>query len=192
MRCEGLRAKILTNMINRLKKLLKSAVVRGDFTLTSGKKAEFYINGRNITLTPEGAYLSGKLMLDALIKDRATAVGGPTIGADPIVGSIACLAHIKKYPLKTFIVRKSQKAHGDNKLIEGPALNKKDRIILVDDTATTGKSIMESAQIVRSMGYKASKALVLVDREEGAKENLKKIGIKLSSLFIARDLLEHE
>lgn len=176
-------------MKNKLKKLLMRVLVKGDFILTSGKRSAFYINGRSITLTPEGAYLSANLLMEILKKHKATAVGGPTVGADPIVGALSYFAHTKQYSLKTFIVRKSQKSHGDKKLLEGPELYEKDKIILVDDTTTTGKSLIESAQILRARGLKVSEAVVLVDREEGAKENLQKIDIKLISLFTAKDLL---
>lgn len=176
-------------MKSKLKRLLKKAVVKGDFNLTSGKKSKHYLNGRNVTLTPEGAYCAAQLIFKIIKKEGATAIGGPTIGADPIVGAVAYLAHTKKYKLKTFIIRKSPKSHADKKQIEGPALSKQDKIIIVDDTATTGKSLIESAQILKSRGLKIIKAVVVVDREEGAKKNMSKIGVGLMSLFLISEIV---
>ncbi|MDP3731289.1 MAG: orotate phosphoribosyltransferase [bacterium] len=172
-----------------LMKLLQKSLTKGDFILTSGKRSGYYLNGRNVTLTPEGAYHSAQLIFEVIKKEKATAVGGPTIGADPLVGAIAFLAYLKKYLLKTFIIRKTAKKHADKKQVEGPNLNKREKIILIDDTATTGKSLIESAETLRNNGLKINKALVLVDREEGAKENLNKIGIELISIFKLKDLL---
>src|SRR3989344_9241318 len=168
----------MNNLRNNLKKLLKESLIKGDFVLTSGKKSKFYLNGRNVTLTPEGVYCSAQLIFKIIKREKATAIGGPTIGADPILGAIAFLAYVKKYPLKTFIIRKTAKKHADKKQIEGPNLSKKEKVVLIDDTATTGKSLVESAETLRNNGLKINRALVLVDREEGAKENLNKIGVE--------------
>ena|SRR3989344_316964 len=179
----------MNNLRNNLKKLLKESLIKGDFVLTSGKKSKFYLNGRNVTLTPEGVYCSAQLIFKIIKREKATAIGGPTIGADPILGAIAFLAYVKKYPLKTFIIRKTTKKHADKKQIEGPVLNKKDKIIIIDDTATTGQSLVKSVKVLRDYGFKVKNTLVLVDREEGAKENLNKIDIKLSSIFKLKNLL---
>ncbi len=173
---------------DELKKLLKKTLVKGDFILTSGKRSKYYLNGRNVTLSPKGAHCSAQLIFKIIKKENATAVGGPTIGADPLVGALAYLANARKYKLKTFIIRKARKEHADKKLIEGPKLSRKDRIIIIDDTATTGKSLIESAQIIRNHGFRTNKAVVILDRKEGAQQNLEKIGIELRSLFTIEDL----
>lgn len=180
--------------INELKtKLLallkKEAFQKGDFVLSSGKKSNYYLDGRVITLTPEGAFLVASVVLE-LIKDRKdiVAVGGPTLGADPIVGSLACLSHIEKVPLKTFIVRKAAKEHGTQRQIEGPALSKGSKVILVDDVATTGKALIEAKQALDAAGVVAEEAITIVDRVEGAKENLANAGLKLISIFTKEDL----
>lgn len=172
-----------------LLRLLKKSLQKGNFILTSGKITRYYLDGRAVTLTPEGAYLSANLLLNIIKETKATAVGGPTLSADPIMGAIAYLCHIKKLPLKTFIIRKSKKKHGAKKQIEGPALSKKDKIILIDDTATTGKSLIESLAVLKNEGYDILKAVVLVNREEGAKETLAKVGLELVSIFTLSDLL---
>ena len=168
--------------------LKKEALKKGKFVLSSGKISNYYLDGRIITLTPEGAYLVAAIILE-LIEDKGIdAIGGPTLGADPIVGAIAALSHIKKIAVKTFIVRKVAKEHGMQRQIEGPELNKGDRAILVDDVATTGKSLVEAKEALDNIGVNVLEAIVIVDRGEGAKENLAKIGLKLESIFTIEDL----
>ena len=178
--------------IGELKKQLlallkKEALKKGEFVLSSGKISNYYLDGRVITLAPEGAYLVASIIL-GLIKDRdIDAIGGPTLGADPIVGAIACLSHIRKIPIKTFIVRKTAKEHGTQRQIEGPALKKGSKVILVDDVATTGKALIEAKQALDQIGIKANEAIVIVDRDEGARENLIKAGCKLESILKVKD-----
>ena len=178
----------LEQLKKRLLVLLdKEALKRGDFTLSSGKKSKYYLDGRVITLTPEGAYLVASIILE-LIKDKnIDAVGGPTLGADPIVGALAALSHINNFPVKTFIVRKSAKAHGAGRQVEGPALNKGAEVVLVDDVATTGKALIEAKEALEREGIIAREAIVIVDRLEGAKENLSKAGLSLASIFTTAD-----
>lgn len=167
--------------------LKKGAFKRGKFVLSSGKTSDYYLDGRVITLTPEGAYLSASIILE-MIKGRGIeAVGGPTLGADPIVGAIACLAHIKNIPLKAFIVRKSAKEHGAGRQIEGPQLQKGAKVVLIDDVATTGRALVEAKEALDGQGIKAERAIVIVDRKEGAAENLENCGLKLESIFTIKD-----
>jgi orotate phosphoribosyltransferase len=168
--------------------LKKEAFKKGKFILSSGKESNFYLDGRIITMIPEGAYLVASIMMDMIKADDADALGGPTLGADPIVGAVAVLSHLNKVPLKTFIVRKSAKGHGTQRRIEGPALKEGERVVLVDDVATTGGSLVEAKQVLDSMNIKVVKALVIVDRGEGAKENLDRSGLKLESIFSLSDL----
>jgi orotate phosphoribosyltransferase len=168
--------------------LKKDALKKGEFTLSSGKKSTYYLDGRVITLTPEGAYLVASIILELIKGQGITAVGGPTLGADPIVGAVSALSHIQKVPLKTFIVRKSAKEHGTQRQIEGPALKTGERVVIVDDVATTGKAILEAKEALDEIGVIADKALVVVDRCEGAGENLAKAGLKLESIFTVKEL----
>ncbi len=168
--------------------LKKEAFKKGNFILSSGKTSSYYLDGRIITLTPEGAYLVANIILN-LVKDKnIQAIGGPTLGADPIVGAIGVLSHINKIPLTTFIVRKAAKEHGMQRQIEGPVLKKGSRVIIVDDVATTGKSIVEAKEALDKIGVIAEDALVIVDRGEGAVENLGKAGLRLSSIFRIEEL----
>jgi len=177
---QELKAKLLA-LLN------KEALKRGEFTLSSGKKSNYYLDGRVITLAPEGAYLVASIILDMIKGDAIDAVGGPTLGADPIVGALACLAHTRGIPIKTFIVRKAIKEHGTQRQIEGPALKANSRVILVDDVATTGKALIEAKEALDKAGIKAERAIVVVDRLEGAELNLARAGLKLESIFDIKD-----
>ncbi|MCM8789432.1 MAG: orotate phosphoribosyltransferase [Candidatus Omnitrophica bacterium] len=171
-----------------LELLKKEAVKKGEFVLSSGRKSNYYLDGRVITLTPEGAYLVANIILEMLKDEEIDGVGGPTLGADPIVGAIAAISHINNIPLKTFIVRKAAKEHGMQRKIEGPQLKKGSSVILVDDVATTGKSLIEAKDALEESGIKVSRAIVIVDRNEGAAENLRQSGIELVPIFNIRDI----
>lgn len=174
---------------SRLLSLLrKKAVKKRKVRLASGKISDFYVDGRLITLDPEGAFLIASIILEMIKGKGIDAVGGPTIGADPITGAVACLAYIKNIPLKTFIVRKTQKEHGMKRKVEGPAIKKGTNVVLVDDVATTGGSLIEAKKVLAEIGVKAGYAIVVVDRQEGAEKNLEEAGCKLLSIFKKKDL----
>jgi len=178
----------ITILRDKLHALLeREALKRGDFVLSSGKKSSYYLDGRIITLTPEGAYLVACIIFEMVRGKAIDAVGGPTLGADPIVGALAAVSHLKQSPIKTFIVRKSAKGHGMQRQIEGPALQEKAKVILVDDVATTGKALIEAKEALDAEGIIAETAIVIVDRQEGAKENLEKAGLTLQSIFTIKD-----
>ncbi|MFH0858475.1 MAG: orotate phosphoribosyltransferase [Candidatus Omnitrophota bacterium] len=168
--------------------LKKEAFKKGNFVLSSGKTSSYYLDGRVITLTPEGAYLVASIILNLIKEKDVQAIGGPTLGADPIVGAIGALSHINKIPIKTFIVRKAVKEHGMHRQIEGPALKKGCRVIIVDDVATTGKSIVEAKEALDKIGVIAEEAIVIVDRGEGAALNLGKVGLRLNSIYRIEEL----
>jgi len=174
----------------RLLKLLKhKALKRGRVVLSSGKVSNYYLDGRLVTLNPQGAYLIASIILELIKHKKISAIGGPTLGADPIVGAVISLAATKNKPLSGFIVRKSAKKHGMQRLIEGPFLHKGSRVILVDDVATTGGSLVEAKRALSSLRIKVDCAIVIVDRGEGARENLARVGCRLISLFKKRDIL---
>jgi orotate phosphoribosyltransferase len=165
----------------------QDALKRGKFTLSSGKVSNYYLDGRIITLSAQGAYLVASIILDMLKDETFDAIGGPTLGADPIAGALAAVSHINKQPVKTFIVRKQAKEHGTQQQVEGPTLKKGNRVILIDDVATSGKAILEAKQALDRIGVIAEKAIVIVDRNQGALENLAKAGLKLESIFKIAD-----
>jgi orotate phosphoribosyltransferase len=174
-----------TNLLALLK---KEALKTGKFVLSSGKTSTYYLDARVITLSPEGAYLVASIILEMIKERNVDALGGPTLGADPIVGAIACLSHINHTPIKTFIVRKSTKEHGAGRQIEGPALKEGSKVILLDDVATTGKALIEAKQALDKIGVRVEGAIVVVDRDEGARENLANVGLKLESIFSRQDI----
>jgi orotate phosphoribosyltransferase len=170
-----------------LQHLLTHAFRTGDFTLASGKKSSYYINGKMTTLDARGAYLVGRTFLAMIADDVPDAVGGLTLGADPIVGAMLSLAGLEDLPLRGFIVRKEAKGHGTQSLVEG-SLRKGDRVVVVEDVVTTGGSSMQAIAAVTALGCEVRKVLAVVDREEGGREALLKAGYALDAIFTAREL----
>ncbi|MBN2119903.1 MAG: orotate phosphoribosyltransferase [Candidatus Omnitrophica bacterium] len=172
------------------KLIYNEAFFKKRILLSSGKISSFYVDVRKISLKSKGAFLIANLLWKELEKEKFSAVGGPTLGADPILSSLAYHAHIKRKCLKTFIVRKSAKKHGRAKIIEGPNIPKNSKVIIIDDVATTGKSLVEAIQKLRTLKINVTKAFVVVDREEGAGEALSGYGCPLQSLFKLREFTE--
>lgn len=167
--------------------LKKEAFFKKKVTLSSGKKSNYYIDVRRVSLTSRGIYLISCLLWDLLKDSRVTAVGGPTLGADPLVGGLCTIASQHKKNWRGFLVRKAPKKHGRQKLIEGQELSSSDRVVLLDDVATSGSSLIKSIEILRPYKVKILKAVVVVDREEEARENLSALGCPLFSLFRKND-----
>lgn len=156
----------------------------GDFVLTSGKRSTYYFDGKQVTLYPEGAWLLAKIILHKIKGLDVDAVGGITIGADPIVGAMAVASYLYgNRDLKLFIVRKAPKAHGKGRAIEGPPLVPGDRAVVVDDVITTGGSIIEAIEAVRGAGCQVVKVVALVDRREGGTERIAAMGIDVDPVF---------
>jgi len=174
----------------RLKEILiRNSILRGKFTLASGKESDYYIDARLTTLDPEGVSLVAGIFLEEILKDPGiNAVGGPTMGADPIVGAIIAESYRTGRPLRGFLVRKKEKDHGTGKLIEG-GLRPGDVAAVVEDVVTTGGSVVTAIDAVKSIGAEVRKALVIVDREEGGDEVFRKMGIELYSIFKISELL---
>ncbi len=156
-------------MHNKLKELLKitGAVKTGDFTLASGKKSNVYIDCRKITLHPEGSRLIAKIILEKIKNIKVDAIGGLTLGADPITSAVVALSEIPG-----FIVRKKEKEHGTKQKIEGH-ISSGWNVVIVEDVATTGGSTLQAIEAVEEIGAKVVKVVAVVDREEGSKEALK-------------------
>jgi len=169
--------------------LKKDGFFKKKIKLSSGKVSNYYIDVRRVSLTSEGLYLISKIIWGMIKKDNPTAIGGPTLGADPIVAGVCMLAHREGKNLKGFIVRKEPKKHGRQNLIEGKELSRKDRIVLVDDVATTGSSLVNAFITLRNYKIKILKAIVVVDRQEGAKKSFSKLRCPLVYLFTKKDFL---
>ncbi len=168
----------------------KDAFFKKKVVLSSGKVSNYYVDVRRISLSSRGIYLTSRLIWDIVKKEKATAFGGPTLGADPIVAGVCLLAAQEGKTLKGFIIRKEPKKHGRQNLIEGKELSKKDKIIIVDDTATSGSSLIKSIEALKQSGLKPFKAIAVVDREEGARDNLAKLNCPLISLFKAGEIVD--
>lgn len=161
---------------------------RGQFKLTSGRTSSYYFDGKMITLSAEGAHLAGKAFFELIRPSGAEAVGGPTIGADPIATAVAIESFLQGQPIPAFLVRKEAKGHGTRKAIEGP-LPKKERVkvAIVEDVITTGGSILQAIQEVERAGCKVVKVVILVDRMEGGAEEMRRRGYDFEALFTIAD-----
>ncbi|HOV78992.1 MAG TPA: orotate phosphoribosyltransferase [Bacillota bacterium] len=160
----------------------------GEFTLSSGKTSNYYFDAKQVTLDPSGAYLLSKIILQKIKGLDITAVGGPTIGADPIVGALAVAAFTEGLEnLKFFIVRKEPKKHGKRRYIEGPELNAGERVAVVEDVITTGGSVLKAIDAVRSAGCDVVKVIALVDRKEGGAEKIASMGVEVDPVFTIDD-----
>jgi orotate phosphoribosyltransferase len=154
----------------RLREVIRThSLQTGDFVLSSGKKSSYYLDCRVTTLHPEGALLIARLILRTIRERRieADAIGGLTLGADPIAGAVAAVSAIEGTPLPAFIVRKETKAHGARRLIEGWSGEPGSRVVVIDDVCTSGGSILEACARVESAGYRVSATMCVVDRLEG-------------------------
>jgi len=174
----------------RLKEILlvKSVISGKQFTLASGKTSDFYVDARVTTLHPEGAYLCGKIFLEMLKDFNVQGVGGYSIGADPIVSSIAVLSHLAGHPLPAFIIRKEAKGHGTGKVIEGN-FPEGGSVAIFDDVVTSGGSILTGAAQVESQKGKVAVVMAVIDREDGGKEKIEAAGYKFYSIFTRKDLV---
>ena len=160
----------MPNELEELADIIRKRSLRvGDFVLSSGKKASYYLDCRLTTLHPRGALLIARLLLRKIadLKLQADAIGGMTLGADPIAAAVAVVSEIEGRPLPAFIVRKEAKGHGMQRFIEGWDGASGSKVIIVDDVCTTGDSILKACEKVEQAGYKVAATLCVVDREEG-------------------------
>jgi orotate phosphoribosyltransferase len=179
-----------TNRQSLLAKLKEKSVFFGDFLLSSGGRSSFYIDCRLTTLDPEGACLVGKVMNAMIQREIAAgglpvvAVGGLTMGADPVALAIGMTSCIESSPrlLQVFSVRKAPKAHGQTKLIEGN-FKPGDSVVILDDVVTRGDSTVKAIEAVEQAGGKIAFIAVLVDREEGGSDKIRGLGHKVLSVF---------
>jgi orotate phosphoribosyltransferase len=171
--------------------LAKYSAKRGDFVLASGRKSNFYIDARLTTMSPEGLSMIGPIGLASLGNTgwNVSAVGGLTLGADPISYAISYASATSPRPLRAFTVRKEAKTHGTAKLLEGP-FNPGDRVAIIEDVITTGGSALRAIDAVRDAGGIVAGVLALIDREEGGRENIEGSGLPVISLTTAAQILK--
>jgi orotate phosphoribosyltransferase len=166
---------------------------RGEITLASGRKSDFYFNLKPTMLDPEGAALLAELTYEALKDDRLDYVGGLEMGAVPLAGAIAQLSWIKGHPIAAFFVRKKPKEHGARLAVEGLAKGESlqgKRVVIVEDVTTTGGSALKAVEAVRDAGAEIALVFTMVDREEGATETFAAAGLAFRSLYKASEFLK--
>jgi orotate phosphoribosyltransferase len=170
----------------------KRSFGRGEITLASGRKSNFYFNLKPTMLDPEGAALLAELTYEALKDDNLDYVGGLEMGAVPLAGAIAQLSWIKGHPIAAFFVRKKPKEHGAQLAVEGLAKGESlqgKRIVIVEDVTTTGGSVMKAVEAVREAGGTVALVFTMVDREEGATDTFAEAGLAFRSLYRAAEFL---
>ena len=141
------------------------------FTLASGRTSNYYFNCKPTTLDPEGMNLIGEIIFEMLANADVTAVGGLTLGADPIANALSVISWQKGKPIKSFIVRKDAKGHGTKSAIEGN-VQAGERVAIIDDVITTGGSTITAIERAREAGLVVDRVIALIDREEGGRENI--------------------
>lgn len=170
--------------------LAQRSAKRGTFTLASGRQSDLYIDCRLTTMHPEGLSLIGPLGLHA-IGERGwhpDAVGGLTLGADPVSYAIAYASQLAGIPTRAFTVRKEAKTHGTGKLIEGAYLPG-DRVVVIEDVITTGGSALRAVEVIRAAGGTVVGVLAVVDREEGGREAIAAAGVDVETLVRATEIV---
>ena len=171
--------------------LAERSTKRGEFTLASGKQSKYYIDARLTTMSPEGLSVIGRLGLSTLRQSRwaIDAIGGLTLGADPISYAISYASAESDQPLRAFTVRKEAKAHGTGRLIEGP-FREGDHVAVIEDVITTGGSALRAIEAIRAAHGTVEGVLALVDREEGGRQAIESAGVSIISLVSASQIIK--
>jgi orotate phosphoribosyltransferase len=166
----------------------QDALKFGQFTLVSGKKATYYLDGKQVTLHPAGARLVAEGILDLLGQEEPmpAAIGGMSIGADPITAAVVTMSAVRDTPIAGFMVRKESKGHGTNQYIEGP-VRPGDTAVIVEDVVTTGGSSLKAIERAEGFGLKIARIIAIIDRMEGGAEAFAERGYRFSSLLTIRD-----
>jgi orotate phosphoribosyltransferase len=159
------------------------------FKLVSGRMSNYYFNCKAVALHPEGMYLIGNIIFDFTKGLNIKGIGGLTLGADPIAYAVAYTSYLKGRPVEAFIVRKAPKSHGTMQFIEGN-IKKGDKVVIVDDVITTGKSTIEAITRAKEAGLEIVKVLAFIDRQEGGKEAIEALGYKVDSVITKDEVME--
>ncbi len=159
------------------------------FKLVSGRMSNYYFNCKAVTLYPEGMYLIGNLIFDLIQDIKVKGIGGLTLGADPIAYAASYTSYLKGTPVEAFVVRKTAKSHGTMQWIEGNII-KGDKVVIVDDVITTGKSTIEAITRSQEAGLDIAKVIALIDRQEGGKEAIESLGYKLTAVITREEVME--
>jgi orotate phosphoribosyltransferase len=176
----------LTDMLCRKSfKFSKEPIYR----LVSGRMSQFYVNCKPVTLCARGMFLAGHLLFEEIKDDDVTAVGGLTFGADPLAVATAFASELKARPINAFSIRKTRKDHGMIRWIEGD-IQPGERVAIIDDVATTGGSTIKAIERARSEGLEVVRAVILVDRQEGGIDNIRRHVSNVSSIITRDELME--
>lgn len=163
------------------------AYQEGDFVLSSGQHSSYYINGKQVTLHPQGALTIGRLLLSKLPADT-NAVAGLTLGADPIVSAVSVVSALENRPIPALIIRKEAKGHGTRAYIEGPSLADGAKVVVLEDVVTTGQSAMKAVERLQNAGYRVEQVMALVDRQQGGAQLYESAGLKFETLFTIQEI----
>ena len=163
------------------------SVLRGEFILTSGRKSSYYIDGRMTTLSADGAALTGQYIFEMIRDLNVDAVGGPTIGADPMATAVSLASYQAGQPIDAFIVRSDRKRHGTMRQIEGP-IRPGSRVVIVDDTVTTGNSLLDAAEAAKQAGCEVVKIVAILDRLQGGSQKIRDCGYEFEAILTNDDL----
>ena len=164
----------------------KKALLFGSFELSAGGTSPFYFDGRILTLDPEGSYYIAKGMIGLAQRVNADTIAGPTIGADPIVSAGVISSFLEKRPISGLLVRKDQKSHGQKKQIEG-TVNMGMKVMVVDDTCTTAKSILMAIDAIEKKGGEVVQVASILDRNQGGSNEIKKRGYRYFTFLSANE-----
>ncbi len=182
----------LTLSRTRLARLLAdNAVIHESVVLSSGRRSPYYVDCRQVLLDPEGAELAGQLCWDALRGTEIAAVGGLTLGADPLVCAVSAAAWSEDRRVTGFFIRKEAKKHGLQQWVEGPFIEEGTPVAVVDDVLTSGGSLATAIEKARQAGGVVVAAVIVIDRDEGGREAIEELldGAPLHALFTANELL---
>jgi orotate phosphoribosyltransferase len=163
------------------------AYQEGDFLLSSGQRATYYINGKQVTLHPQGGVAVGRILLP-LIAPEAQAVAGLTLGADPIVTAVSVVAAYEGRSLTALIIRKESKGHGTRAYIEGPDLPEGSVVTVLEDVVTTGQSALKAVERLQQAGYQVNGVIALVDRQQGGAELYRQANLPFQSVFSIQEI----
>ncbi|MBD2384150.1 orotate phosphoribosyltransferase [Cylindrospermum sp. FACHB-282] len=182
-------ADLTTLRHNLLDLFCQLAYKEGDFVLSSGQRSSYYINGKQVTLHPQGALAVGRLLFSLLPEDTQ-AVAGLTLGADPMVTAVSVVSVYENRPIPALIIRKEAKGHGTKAYIEGPSLPEGAKVVVLEDVVTTGQSALKAVERLRDAGYSVSEVISLIDRLQGGAELYQASGLRFQTLFSITEIQE--
>jgi orotate phosphoribosyltransferase len=185
----------ITPNLNMLRQQLLDLIIEfayqeGNFTLSSGQKSDYYINGKQVTLLAEGAIAIGKLIWSQLPPDTQ-AVAGLTLGADPMVTAVSMTSALENQPIPALIIRKQAKGHGTKAYIEGKTLPPGAKVVVLEDGVTTGNSALLAVERLQAAGYQVEQVIAMVDRQQGGAQLYQEKGLQFQALFSIEEVKDY-